>query len=162
MTDYFLTAPVRYKRASEVKPFTVDLKRYLRSYWIAGRRYAQSDMVRSPSNSGFAYSAQNAGEAGTNEPPWAYVAGQTFQDGSINWIAVAPGTNAVDTIASAPGWGQLAPPDATLVISAQSNTIEETTAAFGAGTAGNTYRINCAVTTTAGNVYVVQFDLEVS
>jgi hypothetical protein len=162
LTDFFLVAPARVKRVGETKPFTIDLKTYLRSYWIAGRRYAQNDTVRSPSVSGFAFQAGAAGEAGPVEPAWPRVLSGTCQDGSIPWTAIAPGSNAVDTISGAPVWSQINPPDAALTIGTKSNTIEEATAAFSAGTAGAVYRINCAITTTAANVYVVQFNLEVA
>ena len=160
MTDYFLVAPARVKRAGETKPFTIDMKRYLRSYWIAGRRYSAGDYVRSPTISGFAFQAGGNGEAGSVEPAWPRALSGTVTDGSITWTAVAPATNAVDTIASVT-WGQVSPPDSALTISGQSNTIEEATANFIAGTSGQVYRVKVDVTTTAGLVYEVQFDLEV-
>jgi hypothetical protein len=160
MTDYFLVAPRRAKFAGATKPFTIDLKRYLRSYWIAGRRYSANQYVRSPSISGFAYQAGADGEAGSVEPAWPRVLGGTVMDGSIPWTAIAPGTNAVDTIAGV-AWSQVNPPDGALTISNQSNTVEELTANFSAGTAGKVYRIKADATTTASLVYEVQFDLEV-
>ena len=161
MTDYFLTATARTKRAAEIKPFTIDLKRILRSYWLAGRAYNSGDVVRSPSVSGFAFQALNAGEAAAFEPPWPRVLYGTCIDASLNWLAVPPGVYALDYISAAPVWSQIAPPDGALTIPSSSNTNEETSAAFAVGTAGNTYRINCAVSTIGGNLYVVQFDLEV-
>lgn len=160
MTDYFLVAARRAKFAGATKPFTIDLKRYLRSYWIAGRRYSANDCVRSPTISGFAYQASSDGEAGSVEPAWPRTLSGTVTDGSLTWTAVAPGTNAVDTIASV-AWSQVNPPDSALTIGTLSNTIEEMTAHFTGGTAGQVYRIKVDVTTTAGLVYEVQFDLEV-
>jgi hypothetical protein len=160
-TDFDVIVPVRIKRATETKPFTIDWKSYLRSYWIASRRYAQNDIVRSPSISGFAYQAQNAGEAGGAEPNWPRLLGGTTTDGSITWAAIAPGTNAVDTISATPTWSQVNPPDAALTIGAVTNTVEETTAPFSAGTPGATYRIACTIVTSGGNSYTQQFDLEV-
>jgi hypothetical protein len=161
MADSFLVAPKRIKRAGAVRRYTVVLTRELRSYWIGGRRYSLNDYVRSPSISGFAYQCTVAGEAGTVEPAWPRVLGGTVADGSITWTAVAPATNAVDTIASV-AWSQVSPPDSALTIPAQSNTIEEATAQFSGGTSGSTYRIRCLATTTAGDVYDTQFDLEIA
>ena len=161
MTDYYLTAPRRIKRAGSVRRYTVVLTRELRSYWIAGRRYAVNECVRSPSIPGFAYQCIAGGEAGATEPAWPRAIGGTVIDGSITWIAVAPAVNAVDPIVSV-AWSQIAPPDSTLTIPAASNTIEEATSQFSGGTSGGLYRIRCLVTTTANDVYDVQFDLEVA
>lgn len=77
------------------------------------------------------------------------------------WTAFAPGNNAVDVITGLPVWAQVNPPDSALVIGAQSNTIEETTAPFSVGTSGQIYRIRCTVTTATPFIYVIEFDLEV-
>lgn len=161
MTDYYLIAPRRIKRAGSVRRYTVVLTKELRSYWIASRRYAVNDYVRSPSQSGFAFQCTTAGEAGMAEPAWPRVLGGTVTDGSITWTAVAPGTNAVDTI-SVVTWSQVSPPDSSLTIPATSNTIEEATAQFSGGTSGSVYRVRCLATTAANDVYDVQFDLEVA
>jgi hypothetical protein len=162
VTDYFLTPPARIKRAGTTKRFTIDLKSYLRSYWIKACRYGLTDYVRAPSLPGFAYQCTVAGEAGLAEPAWPRTLGSTITDGSITWAAVAPGTNAIDAISGAPTWSQVSPPDSALVIGSQVNTVEETTAPFSGGTSGETYRIRCTVNTAGGDVYVVEFDLEVN
>lgn len=161
MVDKFIVAPSRIKRVGATKPFTIDFKRLLRSYWIAGRRYtATVDFVRAPSLPGFAYQCTVSGEVGAIEPAWPRTLGGAIVDGSITWTCVAAQSNAVDTI-GAVTWSQVSPPDAALTISNQSNTIEEATAQFAAGTAGSTYRIRCSITTATPLVYVVEFDLEV-
>lgn len=159
MTDYFLIPGRRFKYAADIKPFTVDWKGWLRSYWIAGRRYNSGDYVRSPSVPGFAYQA-SGGEAGAVEPAWPRTLAGTVTDGSITWTAAAPGNNAVDTISSV-AWSQVSPPDSALVIGSTSNTTEEAVASFSAGAQGQTYRIQCEITTAAGYSYGVQFDLEI-
>lgn len=161
MTEILCTATARKKRSGAVKPFTIDLRQYLRSYWMPGRFYDAGDTVRAPSFSGFAFQAGASGESGSNEPSWSRSLGGTCVDGSIPWTAIAAGANGTDPIASAPVWSQLSPPDNTLTIATGSNTLEETTNRFSGGTAGLTYRIMCTITTVAGNVYIVEFDLEV-
>lgn len=161
MTDYYLVPPSRKKYAASEKPYTIDLKAYLRSYWIAGRAYNAGDFVRAPSVSGFAYLTDAAGEAGKSEPPWPRTLGGTVQDGSITWEAVLPDTNALDAISSV-AWSTINPPDSALLISAQANTNEEASARISAGTAGEVYRVQCLVTTLAQNEYDVQFDLEIA
>jgi hypothetical protein len=161
MSDPFLIPEARIKRVGAARPYTIDFKAWLRSYWIAGRAYNTGDFVRPPSISGFAFQAGAAGEAGVTEPAWPRTLGGTAVDGSITWTAVAPGINAVDAIASV-AWSQINPPDSSLVISAPVNTNEEATATFAGGTSGNVYRIQCAVTTASSKVYPVQFDLQIT
>jgi hypothetical protein len=161
MTDHFLTAPARVKRAGETKPFTIDLHRYLRSYWIAERVQSAGDYVRSPSVSGFAYQCTQAGETGFKEPAFPRTLGTSVTDGSAQWLTVLPGTNALDPLSGAPTWTTVSPPDSALIIANVSGTNEETTAQFSAGTPGSTYRVHCRAPTLAGNVYIVEFDLEV-
>lgn len=157
----YLLPDTRIKLAGASKPYTIDFKAWLRSYWIAQRAYNANDYVRPPSVSGFAMQAGAAGEAGVTEPAWPRVLAGTVQDGSITWTAVAPGTNALDAISSV-AWSQPNPPDSNLTISGQVNTNEEATATFVSGTQGQTYLIQCAVTTAAGKVYVIQFNLEIA
>jgi len=165
MTDFFLIAPSRTKRAVDVKPYTVDLKAYLRSYWIAGRRYNSGDYVRAPTVPGFAYQATavsgGVGESGQSEPAWPRVLAATVSDGSLTWTAVAPGTLALDSISSVT-WSQLTPPDAQLTIGSAVNTVEEASAKFSGGTAGFKYRVRCAATTAGGYTYNTDFDLEIA
>lgn len=160
MSDPYLIPECKVMRAGARAAFTIDFKAWLRSYWIAGRDYNDGDFVRSPTLPGFAYQAQSAGEAGATEPAWPRVINGTVQDGSIEWLAVQPGTNAVDAIASV-AWS-LVSTDATLVISAQSNTNEEATASFFSTAQGSTDRIQCIVTTVGGQIHPVQFDLEIA
>lgn len=161
MTDYLCTATARKKRPGAAKPFTIDLRQYLRSYWMPGHYYDAGDTVRAPSASGFAHQAGAAGESGSTEPSWARQIGGSVNDGSIPWTAIPAGANGIDPIASAPVWEQVTPPDNMLTIETGTNTLEETTNRFTGGTAGETYRIRCTIPTAAGNVYIVEFDLEV-
>lgn len=156
MADIYLNAPTRQKRGADVKPFTLNLRKYLRAYWRPGRSYGTGNTVRAPSAPGFAYQALTDGESGATEPNWAGVLGGQTNDGSIKWQAITPVGNALDPIAGSPLW--LAP--GALNIVAQSNTSEEATAAIGGG-AQATYRIVCMVTTASGKVYTIAFDLEV-
>src|SRR6266853_5891349 len=100
MSDPYIIPESRIKRAGAVRVFTIDFKDWLRSYWISRRDYTAGDYVRAPSIGGFAFQANNSGEAGTQEPPWPRVLGGTAVDGSITWTTVAPQTNALDAIAS--------------------------------------------------------------
>jgi len=161
MSDPFLIPEARVKRVAASRPYTIDFKAWLRTYWIAGRAQNANDFVRSPTISGLAFEAGGAGETGMSEPAWPRTIGGTVLDGSITWTAVAPGTNAVDPIASVV-WSQINPPDSALTITGAANTNEEATATFNAGTQGNVYRVQCAVTTNGGRIYVVQFDLQIA
>lgn len=160
--DFFITAPKRYKRAGATKPFTVDLRSRLRSFWIAGRAYGANEAVRPFVANGFAFQANAAGQAGNVEPFAALgviTAGQQVVDGSITWTAIVPGTNALDPIASV-AWS-IVSNDGALSVVLPSHTNEEATAAFALGTAGMTYRIQALITTAAPLVYEVDFDLQV-
>lgn len=161
MNEFQCEATPRKKRAGASKPFTIDLRQYLRAYWMPGQPYSAGDAVRAPSFSGFAYQAGADGETGSTEPSWPRFLGGTCVDGSIPWTAIDAGANGVDAISGAPVWSQVLPPDNALTIGTGSNTLEETTNRFSGGTAGSTYRIMCTITTVAGNVYIVEFDLEV-
>lgn len=158
--DFFLTAPKRFKRAPATKAFTVDLSARLRIGWIAGRAYPANDTVRPSVANGFAFQASAAGQAGAVEPVWPTTLNGTIVDGSITWTAIAPGTNALDPIASVV-WN-IIDNDGTLSVATQSHTNEEATVALAGGKAESTYRIQALVTTAAPLIYDVEFDLEVS
>lgn len=161
MTDHFLTAPARVKRAGALKRYTIDLSRYLRNYWIAGRRYSASTYVRAPSLPGFAFKPDADGEAGLTEPAWARTVGAPTIDGSLTWRTYVADDLSIDPITGVPNWSLINPPDGMLIVGTQQNTSEETTAPFSGGTPGLTYRVRCSVTTVAGDVWVSEFDLEV-
>lgn len=162
MSDFFLQTPARFKRAGAVKPFTVVLSSRLRVFWIAGRAYANGDVVRPDTANGFAFQANAAGQSGNTDPFQGLLvvtAGQQVVDGSITWTAIAPGSQGTDPIASVI-WN-ITNNDGSLSVVNQSNTIEEASAAFAGGTAGQTYRIQCLATTASGDVWDINFDLQV-
>ena len=145
------------KRASEVIPITLNLQDALRTFWVAGRRYAIGEYVRPTEATGFAYQASGAGEAAFNEPRWPTTPGNTVVDGSVTWTCVAAASNAVDPIQSA-AWANVS---SGIVVTSTATGVEETSANVTGGTAGTIYQIRCTVTTVAGEVYIAEWDVTV-
>lgn len=151
--------PQVWKLAGETRPYVIEWWKYapLRTYWLAGRRYALNDYVRAPGQTGFAYQATVAGESAGRAPTFPKTLGSTVTDGSITWTAVAPGTNAVDTIASSV-WVAVT---TGVTVTSTGNTVEETSCTVAGGTVDQTYRIRNTITTSSGKVYVGEFDVTI-
>ncbi len=158
MTDS-ATTPQVWKLAGETRPFTIEWWRFapLRSYWTPGRRYPVSEFVRAPSQTGFAYQATVAGESGGRAPTWPKTLGGTVVDGSVTWTTVAPGSNALDPIATVV-WTAVT---TGVTVAAVSNTTEEATCTVAGGTVEQVYRVRCTATTTAGRIYCGEFDIRI-
>lgn len=153
-------APSVWQRPGDERTYTFDLSSILRTFWQAARAYAANDYVRSKGVPGFAFQAGGAGVSGPTEPPWPRVLAGTVVDGSITWTAVAPGSNGTDPISSVT-WSLVNPPDGALSIPANSFATEECTAQLLGGTSQLVYLVQAQVTTTGGNQYRCQFNLEI-
>jgi hypothetical protein len=104
---------------------------------------------------GFVYLTSSNGQTGENEPAWPTTVGGTVIDGSVTWTAEVPPAAGQDGIASVV-WSQVSPPDATLTLSAQSNTALVASVNIGGGTSGNTYTVLAKITMTSGALYPVK------
>jgi hypothetical protein len=157
--DHPLDLGTRAKRAGETKPFGIDWSAYLRTYWQPGQVYATNTYVRARTRTGFAFRATSAGESGPVEPAWpAAVGGAVPKDGSVAWIAEAPGSNAIDTINTSV-WSEVG--SSALTLSGPSANTEDTSVRIAGGTAGQTYRIRNEILTASGARYQAEFSLEV-
>ncbi len=155
MTDCQTVTQYRSQLAGLALPYQFDVSSSSVQAWDEFLPVAANAVIR-PSDAnqtGFVLkNGATAGMTGALEPAWPNTAGGTVTDGSVTWTAAAPPAAGQDTIASAT-WTQVTPPDATLTISAPTNSSLVSSAIVGGGTSGNVYTIKILVTMTSGAIY---------
>lgn len=147
-----LTPEYATQRSGELRPFTVDVSSLAVPVWEALIAIGASGFIRPTQENatGFVYQTSANGQTGTEEPAWS-TSGPT-QDGSLQWLPLAPAAPGQDTIASA-SWDQESPPDAELTIAGVAHTSLAATAVIGGGTQGLTYLVVVSITMSSGPIY---------
>jgi hypothetical protein len=69
-------------------PVEIDLFEYLAILWAPNRAVADGDVLLPPEPNGFALEAQNAGVTGPELPAYRPIDGETFADGSVQWLLI--------------------------------------------------------------------------
>jgi hypothetical protein len=105
-------------------------------------------------STGFVYqNGATAGQTGQTEPGW--VTTGTVADGSCTWTPVAPPASTQTKVQSATAT-LVDPPDSALVIGQVTTGELTVNVPVSAGTSGETYTVQIAVTMTDGEVLVIQ------
>lgn len=122
------------------------------------RRYsvAQGAFVRAQRDTGFYYEATAAGVTAQQYPTWPRAAGETVQDGSVQWTARHPDNATLPTVSSAT-W--TLPSGITLDSQVLEPQLIRPT--FSGGVDGEDYSITVRVTPSAGNSFDMTFTLPV-
>lgn len=152
------------KRASETKPYGFRWTDAFCRRWQADTPFATGVRVRptlAALRSGFEFESSGGQSNGKKEPKWPTALGETVQDGSITWTAVALSVNGLLERVSAVAW--VAPVGITVNprVAVDEAGLQETLADISGGTSGTTYEIRADVTTTIGNIYAGVIELEV-
>lgn len=89
------------KHPDEVLRVRLDFEPNLARYREPGRLYRAGETVRPRVPTGWAYRALEDGTSGHREPTWLVGEGSITRDGSLHWIAIPAGYEAIDIITAA-------------------------------------------------------------
>jgi len=157
------TPVLREQPAGANRLYEIDISALAVAAWQPSISIEASALMRPTSLNqvGFIFqNGPNPGQTGELEPAWPRTAGGTVNDGSATWTAIVPPAAGADSIESVT-WATENPPDATLLISGQSQDKLTASAYLGGGTSGNVYLVLATITTALGAVYPVQIYLTI-
>ena len=92
------------QRPGELLDYAFEWSEYLALRWTPGTNFALNATIRPAVQTGYQYKATVAGWSAKFQPNWPTRIGDTVQDGSVVWTAVAIDTTSLVSTISTSAW----------------------------------------------------------